>query len=208
MMNKPEGYLTACRDDQRPTVMDLLPPELAAKLHPVGRLDIDTRGLLLLTDDGMVDQALMLPERHVTKEYFFYAFGKITESQAEMLRTGIEITPGVISRPAEFEAGEYHTVGEVKEYLPIFRRQRYLKNPDGAVFSGILRICEGRKHQVKLMLRAVGCKVFYLKRLSIAGIRLDENLGPGEIRPLNEEEMKILMDRKREVCTNFREFIP
>lgn len=208
MMNKPEGYLTACRDDRRSTVMDLLPPALAEKLHPVGRLDIDTRGLLLLTDDGMVDQALMLPERHVAKEYFFYAFGKITDEQAEMLRNGVEITPGIVSRPAEFEIGNTYTVGEVKDFLPEFRRQRYLKNPDGAVFSGLLRICEGRKHQVKLMLRAVGCKVFYLKRLSIAGIRLDENLGPGEIRPLSEDEMKILMDRKRQVCTNFREYIP
>lgn len=85
---------------------------------------------------------------------------------------------------------------EIRDYLPEFSRQRYLKNPEGAAFSASLIIHEGRKHQVKLMLRAVNCRVCYLKRVAIDGIRLDENLGEGDYRPLNDAELEIIQEIK------------
>ena len=85
MMNKPKGYLTAVRDRTRPTVMELLPPALAG-LHPVGRLDLDTEGLLLLTDDGTLDRQLLRPEQHVEKLYFFKAFGRLEEEAFVLVR--------------------------------------------------------------------------------------------------------------------------
>ncbi len=86
MINKPCGCLTACRDAKKPTVMDCLPQDLAKKLHPIGRLDYDTRGMLILTDDGELDHALLLPENHVDKEYFFYAIGSLTGIPSKKLR--------------------------------------------------------------------------------------------------------------------------
>lgn len=193
MFNKPAGLITACRDEMRPTVMECLPPELAAVLHPVGRLDLDTHGLLILTDDGKLDQAMMHPDRHVEKEYFFYAIGELTDEKIRKLESGVPIDEdGRLTRPAKVREGGVYKVSEIRDFLPEFRRQRYLKNPEGPAFSAYLTIHEGRKHQVKLMLRAVNCRITYLERVAVAGIRLDPTLSPGEYRELNFGELEII----------------
>ena len=200
MLNKPPCCLSAVRDGRDRTVLDLFPEEEREGLHPVGRLDRDTRGLLLITDDGMVDQALLLPERHAVKKYVFYAIGEMTDGKAKKLEEGVVISEnGVVSRPAVFTLLERMTVKDIEDYIPEARRSRYLKNPDGPAFRGQLEICEGRKHQVKLMMRAVGTRVTYLKRTEIGGIKLDERLAEGEYRRLNAEEMKLLIGLENEI---------
>ena len=100
MLNKAAGFLTARSDRTRTTVMELLPPELR-HLHPVGRLDMDTEGLLLLTDDGMLDRRLLLPERHVEKLYAFRAFGRLEQADFDRMAAGVPLEgTGVISLPA------------------------------------------------------------------------------------------------------------
>lgn len=197
MLNKPAGCVTACRDGTYPTVMDCLPPELARNLHPIGRLDIDTGGLLLLTDDGILDQALLLPENHVEKEYFFYALGSLDKEKIAKIEEGC--TLGKTERhvsPAKIIPVGTFTVKEIEKYLPKPRREKYMKNPDGPAFTARLIIKEGKHHQVKLMMRAVNCRVCSLFRVSFAGIPLDPTLAPGEYRPLNEEENAVLGEKK------------
>lgn len=197
MINKPYGCVTACRDGQYPTVMDCLPRELAEKLHPVGRLDFDTRGLLLLTDDGILDQALLLPENHVDKEYFFYAIGTLTDEKIARIEAGSTLGgSGRPVSPARIMLEKTYTVREIEPYLPEVRRERYMKNPDGAAFSARMILHEGKKHQVKLMLRAVNCRVCALYRTAFAGIPLDKTLGAGEYRPLTGEEIAVLDEKK------------
>ena len=188
MMNKPAGYLSARTDRTRPTVLELL-PETLRNLHPVGRLDMDTEGLLLLTDDGTLDQRLLRPERHVEKVYFFRAFGKLEQAAFEEMAAGV-ILEGTELRtlPARARLAGYSTIGACEALLPPKKHNHLMKNPQRPVTEGYLAIREGKKHQVKLMVKAVGGHVFTLKRLSIGGLRLDPGLGPGEFRPLTPEE--------------------
>ncbi|MBQ8508844.1 MAG: pseudouridine synthase [Clostridia bacterium] len=195
MFHKPKGCVTARRDAVRPTVMDYFPEEWRDLLHPVGRLDIDTEGLLILTDDGHLDNRLMQPKRHVEKCYFFMAVGDVGEEGARRFREGVELyQQGVNSCPAVYEELRRTTIADVKDWLPEFRRSRYLKNPGGAVTVGRLTITEGKKHQVKLMLKSVGCTIFYLKRERVGGLTLDESLAPGQWRELTEAELAALCD--------------
>lgn len=197
MLNKPAGYVTACRDGVYPTVMDCLPAELARDLHPVGRLDIDTEGLLLLTDDGLLDQALLLPENHVEKEYFFYALGILDGDKIARIEEGCTLgkTEKRVS-PAKIVPVGTCTVKDIENRLPEARREKYMKNPDGPAFTARLIIKEGKHHQVKLMMRAVNCRVCSLFRVSFAGIPLDPALAPGEYRLLTEEETAVLEEKK------------
>lgn len=201
MMNKPQGLITAKSDRTRKTVMELFPPDLYDALHPIGRLDIDTAGLLLFTDDGRIDNLLMQPKRHVEKEYFFYAFGELSEEAITRLENGMQI-PGEEepTRPAKVKLLETCHVDDVKDFLPLFRRQRYLKNPAGPVTGATLTIHEGKKHQVKRMLRALDLKIFYLERRAVGSLRLDPALKQGEYRLLTEEEMtSLLSDIRKEI---------
>lgn len=202
MFNKPPDCVSACSDGSKKTVLDYFAASERSRLHPVGRLDYDTRGLLIITDDGMVDQALLLPERHAVKKYFFYAIGEMTPEKAEILEKGVNIGGDSITRPAVFSLCKKMRVCDISEYLPERRRQKYLKNAGGNAFSGILEICEGKKHQVKLMLRAVNCRIVYLKRLEIGGIVLDEKLSEGKYRPLNDSELEILCRLENEIRIN------
>ena len=193
MFHKPAEYLSAVRDAQKPTVMEFFPPELRERIHPVGRLDYMTRGLLLFTDDSRVDRALLLPERHVVKKYAFSAIGVMTVEKIARLETGVIIgSSGVVSRPAKFTMGSICTVRDIRDDLPSFRKNDYLKNPEGPAFHGTLEVTEGRKHEVRLMLRAVDCRIMRLTRVEMAGIRLDPDLPEGKYRPLNAAEMAIL----------------
>ncbi len=195
MLNKPRGLLTARTDLRRETVMVCFPEELREALHPVGRLDKDTEGLLLFTDDGMLDVRLLRPERHVEKEYEFRAFGTLTQDDLRQMERGVVLpATGEMTRPARAQLLQYSTIGESEDYLPEFRREKYLKNPQRPVTAAKLWITEGRKHQVKLMVKAVGAHVFYLRRLAMGPMRLDAALAPGQYRALTEDEVRMLTE--------------
>ena len=194
MLHKPRGLLTAKRDARRETVMSCFPEALRETLHPVGRLDKDTEGLLLFTDDGMLDVRLLRPEQHVEKEYEYRAFGHLHDDAMRQLETGVLLLAGQPPRcrPAR-SCLRIRTLGKARRICRSASAKKYLKNPSRPVTLGRLWITEGRKHQVKLMIKAVGGHVFYLKRLAIGPVRLDEMLRPGEYRPLTAEELAALM---------------
>lgn len=197
MLNKPRGLLTAKRDARRETVMVCFPPQLQQVLHPVGRLDKDSDGLLLFTDDGKLDERLLRPERHVQKEYLFYSFGALDEDAFAQLRQGVPILRGTaVSRPARAQLVGYSTIGQCAERLPERFREKYLKNPQRPVTVGKLWITEGRKHQVRMMVRAVGGFVFSLTRTAIGSLRLDETLAPGAYRALRAQELQELLQER------------
>ena len=192
MLNKPRGFLTAVRDRSRPTVMELLPPELGS-LHPVGRLDLDTEGLLLLTDEGRLDPLLLRPEAHVEKLYFFRAFGRLEQEAFDRMAAGVELEgTGVVSLPARAWLEGYSSIGACEALLPPKKHNHLMKNPGRPVTEGWIALREGRKHQVKLMVKAVGGHVFTLKRYRFGPLALDETLAPGAYRPLSEAEMALL----------------
>ena len=194
MMNKPAGYLTAKSDRTRPTVMELLPPELQ-NLHPIGRLDMDTEGLLLLTDDGSLDPLLLRPEAHVEKLYFFRAFGRLEQAAFDQMAAGVILEgTGVLSRPARAWPEGYSTIGACQALLPPKKHNHLMKNPQRPVTEGWVAIREGRKHQVKLMVKAVGGHVFTLKRVSIGNLSLDPSLAPGQYRALSDTETASLLN--------------
>lgn len=163
MLHKPAGVITATEDKKESTVMDILEEEKVKNLFPVGRLDKDTEGLLLITDDGELAHNLLSPKKHVDKEYLVKVRDSISEEDCRKLSEGVDIGDEKPTAPAKVER-----VAE-KEIL--------------------LTIREGRFHQVKRMLKAVGNEVEYLKRLSMGSLRLPEDLEKGAYRPLSEEEI-------------------
>lgn len=193
MLNKPRGLVTSKADPDHPTVMECFPKELAEPLHPIGRLDMDTEGFLIFTNDGGLDIRLLRPEKHVTKKYFFRCFGILTEEDRLRLEEGVPlIGKNKLSDPAKAEILGYETIRENAAYFPEAKREHYLRNPDRPVTLGTLEITEGKKHQVKLMIKEVGSHIFYLKRLKIGPVELDPALAPGEYRPMTEEELRSL----------------
>ena len=192
MFNKPQGCVTARSDAVHKTVMDYFPADLAAKLHPVGRLDMDTCGLLILTDDGDLDFRIMQPSKHISKTYFFYAIGSLDEEKVKKLENGIKMA-GMTTKKAVFTLIRKYRICELADFMPPERREKYMKNPDGAAFAATLTVHEGKKHEVKRMLEAVGCRIFYLRRESIGGLSLDNDLKEGDFRPLTAEEYELLI---------------
>jgi 23S rRNA pseudouridine2605 synthase len=182
MLNKPSGYVTTMSDPQgRPCVAALVPTDLHPGLFPVGRLDVDTTGLLLFTTNGDAGQSLLHPSRHVNKRYVALVRGSVTPHQLELLRGGIPLDDG-ISSPARAEVLDPSSPAA----RPVC--------PDGvprgcSVVS--LEIHEGRKHQVKRMLRAVNHKVVRLHRESFGPLVLT-GVGPGEWRDLTKAERDAL----------------
>ncbi len=172
MFYKPAGCLTATEDAKEKTVMDYLPFSASEKrkLFPVGRLDFDTEGLLLITDDGETAHRLLSPQKHVDKCYFAVVEGIVTEEDVEKFAGGLELS--FRTMPAKLEILE--TDAEKNE-------------------SRIeVTIQEGKYHQVKRMFGAVGKKVLYLKRIRMGNLRLDKALKPGEFRELSEDEVNHL----------------
>ena len=168
MMHKPAGVLSATEDGKGKTVLDLLPQELQRiGLFPVGRLDKDTEGLLLLTNDGGLAHKLLSPKHHVDKVYYARAAGHLTEADCAAFREGMVLEDGLHCLPAELEI---LTVGEKREVLVTLR--------------------EGKFHQVKRLLAARGAPVEYLKRLRMGNLPLDPQLSPGSYRFLTAEEIK------------------
>lgn len=167
MLHKPAGVLTATEDRKQPTVLDLLPPELRRiGLAPVGRLDKDTEGLLLLTNDGELAHRLLSPKYHVEKRYLARVDGELSAADAEAFARGMTLGDGLECLPAGLEV------------LP------------GRVCIVTLR--EGKFHQVKRMLAARGAPVLYLKRLSMGPLTLDDSLAAGAYRLLRAEEISAL----------------
>lgn len=168
MLNKPTGVVCATRDKLSETVLELIPEELRREgLFPAGRLDKDTVGFVLITDDGGFAHDILSPKKHVDKKYFAVLEKNITEHDIELLKSGITIEVGEKCLPAEAE-----TAGKQNEIF--------------------LTLREGKYHQVKRMAEALGNKVLYLKRISIGGLALDENLKEGECREITKEELTLL----------------
>ena len=171
LLNKPAGYLSATEDRRQPVVLDLLSGEDRKNLFPVGRLDVDTEGLLLLTDDGVLAHELLSPRKHVEKTYYAEIEGIVTGEDVIRFREGLDI-------------------GEKKKTLPA---KLVLLDHDAQAIphSRIeLTIHEGKFHQVKRMFEAVGKRVVYLKRISMGNLKLDETLQKGEYRSLTAEEIE------------------
>ena len=174
MMNKPPGVISATEDKHDQTVIDLLDP-LAQHFEPfpVGRLDKDTEGLLLLTNDGTLTHNLLSPKKHVPKWYYAKIDGVVTEADIEAFAQGVELEDGYKTKPGELVILKSGEQSEIE-----------------------LMIQEGKFHQVKRMFESVGKKVTYLKRLSMGPLKLDEELELGEYRELTKEELAALLNHK------------
>lgn len=175
MMNKPQGVVSATEDNRDRTVVDLLDVAYAPfEVFPVGRLDKDTEGFLLLTNDGKLSHNLLSPRKHVPKTYFAKVEWEVTEKDIEAFSQGVTLDDG------------YETLPGILKILSV-------GNEAGGVLSEIeLTIMEGKFHQVKRMFQAVGKKVAYLKRISMGPLALDPNLALGEVRELTDEELSAL----------------
>lgn len=197
MFNKPGGCITARSDAESKTVMDYFHGVNMDGIFHVGRLDKDTEGLLLLTNDGDFNNEIMYPEKHVEKTYYFWALGSLSENDKRRLEEGISIGHGEpITKPAKIQVIKSGRYKELEEELDVVKYYNMKSNhPNQSVVSGYITISEGRKHQVKRMLKAVGCYVVYLKRTSIGGLKLDENLESGKFRPLKEWEIQLLLGK-------------
>ena len=187
MMNKPAGVISATQDSREKTVLDLLTCVHSKEIFPVGRLDKDTEGLLLLTNDGILAHELLSPKKHVSKRYLVWVEGEITSIDRTLLEKGIDIGDKKLTMPAELSNINYYIEAGTK-----MRKKE--KDEEKPVVQTRLEISisEGRYHQVKRMFAAVGKPVQYLKRLSMGTLELDEALEPGEFRRLTEEEIKKL----------------
>lgn len=191
MFHKPRGCITARCDARQKTVMDYFPNDKTEVLFPVGRLDKDTEGFLIITDDGMLCFDLMNPENKVPKTYFFWAQGVLTEDKIRELESGVNIykSGDAETAPARITLESTGILRDIKALL--VGNDIKLSNRRGElpVVSGYMTITEGKKHQVKRMLGYAGCRVVYLKRISIGEVLLDENLRPGEYRALKSCEL-------------------
>jgi 16S rRNA pseudouridine516 synthase len=180
MLNKPQGVISATEDARERTVLDLLKADdRVLNPFPVGRLDKDTEGLLLLTNDGKLAHDLLSPRKHVGKTYEAIVRGEVGETDRLAFQAGVELDDGYVTMPAELAV--LH-VGTVEGELPHSRIR--------------LTIHEGKFHQVKRMFEAVGKKVTYLKRVSMGPLELDPTLALGEYRELTAEELELLRERK------------
>ena len=178
LLNKPAGVVTATTDRFDKTVMDLLQVPGKEKLFPVGRLDKDTEGLLIITDDGDTAHRLLSPKHHVPKTYYAKIAGIVTQNDCAAFQEGLDI-------------------GDEKKTLPA--RLKVLSVDEQAQTSEIeVTVCEGRFHQVKRMFQAVGKNVVYLKRISMGTLQLGTDLEPGEYRELTKEEIMLLKENKWE----------
>lgn len=174
MLNKPAGILCVSRDRKVPTVVDLLPADQQRKgLFPAGRLDKDTHGLVLITDDGDFAHRMLSPRHHIPKTYHAVLDKPLTAEMADAFRAGPVLADGTQCQPAHLTV---------------------LKEGENPLVEVI--IYEGKYHQIKRMFASVGCHVEWLKRVKMGGLSLDETLEEGECRPLTEVEKNSIMTEK------------
>lgn len=172
-LNKPAGYISATFDKRQPVVLELVPERFQHfKPFPMGRLDIDAEGLLIITDDGALAHELLSPAKHVPKTYYVEASGSLSAEAAELTEKGLTLEDGYVCAPAKLKIID---PGE-----------------ESGAAKAEIEITEGKFHQVKRMFSALGCEVQYLKRIRINGLELDPELRPGEIRELGEDELEKL----------------
>lgn len=168
MLNKPEGYVSATEDGKLPTVLELLPPEMQGRdLFPCGRLDKDTTGLMLITNDGQLAHLLLSPKRHVDKRYAFTCAEPLVAEAEDICMKGMTLGNGEVLLPAKL-----------------------FPTPDR--MGGEILLKEGKYHQIKRMLGAMGNRIVTLKRISFGPLAWDDSLQPGEWRHLREDEVLAL----------------
>lgn len=172
MLNKPRGVVSATEDKKYQTVIDLIEDKSRKDLFPVGRLDMDTEGLLLITNDGALAHKLLAPKKHVDKLYEARCHGLVPDTAVKEFSEGLLLPDGLKCLPAVLEI--------------------VAKHPKESVTDIRLTIREGKFHQVKRMMEAVGCPVLSLKRLTMGPLILDEALKPGQYRPLTKKELELL----------------
>lgn len=174
MMHKPPGFLSATEDHRQETVVDILQEEdKIFEPFPVGRLDKDTEGFLLLTNDGQLAHQLLSPKKHVPKTYYAKIEGEVSEEDITAFRDGVTLDDGYETLPAELKILSAGPQSEIE-----------------------ITIVEGKFHQVKRMFQAVGKTVTYLKRLSMGPLELDPDLELGEYRELTDEELELLKENR------------
>ena len=169
MLNKPAGVVSATTDNHCTTVVELIESSKKKNLFPVGRLDKDTEGLLLITDDGELAHRLLSPKKHVPKTYYARIKGRVTGEDIAIFHKGIKLEEEFTTLPASLEVLQTGEVSEIE-----------------------VTIYEGKFHQIKRMFEAVGKEVLYLKRLSMGELKLDETLEPGKYRKLTQMELNKL----------------
>ena len=175
MMNKPPGVISATEDKYDQTVLDILDPYVQHfEPFPVGRLDKDTEGLLLITNDGNLAHNLLSPKKHVPKWYYAKIEGEVKQSDIDLFSQGVTLDDGYHTKPGELKILASGEQSEIE-----------------------LMIQEGKFHQVKRMFEAVGKKVTYLKRLSMGPLQLDEELELGDYRELTEQELQALIETNK-----------
>lgn len=172
MFHKPGGCVTARKDRKYKTVMDYI-PKSHRDLSPVGRLDLDTEGLLLITNDGALSHDLLSPAKHVRKTYEARIDGIVTKEDVDLFAEGLDIGDPAKTRPARLVIKKADVVSDVE-----------------------VTITEGRYHQIKRMFQAVGKEVVYLKRIGMGDLKLDESLSPGAYRELTPQEIAMLKERE------------
>lgn len=182
MFHKPFGCVTARRDDRYPTVMDYFSELHNDNLNPVGRLDRETTGLLLITDDGMWNQKLTHPAYHKEKTYEFTVLGDLTKERIRALENGVLLKGAAsLTSPARITITGHHILSDILPSLhPEVQASISSNLPDHPVTFGTITITEGKKRQIRRMMKSVHCCVIELKRISIGNICLDPQLKPGE----------------------------
>ena len=173
MLHKPQGVVSATKDAHEKTVVNLITEQKRRDLFPVGRLDKDTEGLLLLTNDGKLSNDLLAPGKHVEKTYYASIKGMVTKKEVAAFAEGVDIGDERLTGAAELKIHKAGSVSEIE-----------------------ITITEGRYHQIKRMFEAVGMQVLYLKRLRMGPLYLDESLACGEYRKLTTEEIQSLKNRE------------
>lgn len=186
MFNKPFGCVTAHRDDRFPVVMDYFHSLENEHLSPVGRLDRETEGLLMITDDGIWNQKMTNPAFHVSKTYEFTALGTLDKEKLRKLSEGVLLIGS--DRPttsASVTVTGTSILSKVVPHLhPDMQEKLKYNLPDHPVVFGTITISEGRKRQIRRMLKVVGCCVIQLKRISMGDLILDPKLKPGEYKEI------------------------
>ena len=179
MMNKPEGVVSATDDGKDKTVIDLLPDDVRNdRMFPCGRLDKNTLGLILITDNGDLAHELLSPKSHVSKKYRFKADHPLTNEEAERFRNGLVLEDGYVTLPAKIEL-------------------------EGDGSQGIITLTEGKYHQIKRMLASLDNKITYLERITFGPLTLDKALKRGEWRYLTEEEIEALKAHKNQIKSKY-----
>lgn len=169
MLNKPAGVVSATTDRHYKTVIDIIDDKKRKDLFPVGRLDIDTEGLLIITNDGDMAHRLLSPKKHVPKVYYALINGPVTDEHVKLFKEGLILKDGTKALPGNLRVINSNDESEIE-----------------------LEIFEGKFHQVKKMFEAIDLKVVYLKRISMGELQLDKTLKTGEYRPLTKEEITLL----------------